>query len=175
MRKPSHLIPSVITNRAPWLLGWWLSAFVLFAALWALVNYPLVIGPLIVLSFALSRLEKQRLQRIADSRSEESICQFARSFDSRTVDTRIIRAVYEELSAYLDSRASPFPLRASDQLLHRKGLNIDEDDLNDLVLIIAQRAGRSVENTQDNPFYGKVNTAADLVNFLAAQPEQPPV
>ncbi|MEZ5594388.1 MAG: hypothetical protein R3F53_28335 [Gammaproteobacteria bacterium] len=155
MRKPSRLIPSAISNRMPWLLGWWLSALGLYVALWALVNYPLVIGPLIVLSFALSKLEKQRLKRIADSRSEESICQFARAFDARTVDTRIIRAVYDELSAYLDSRASPFPLRASDQLFHRKGLNIDEDDLNDLVLIIAQRAGRSIENTQDNPFTAK--------------------
>ena len=72
MRKPSRLIPLAISNRMPWLLGWWLSALGLYVALWALVNYPLVVGPLVILMFALSQLEKQRLKRIADSAKAEN-------------------------------------------------------------------------------------------------------
>ncbi|HEX5998235.1 MAG TPA: hypothetical protein VFZ16_02380 [Hyphomicrobiaceae bacterium] len=63
----------------------------------AMVWWPLAfIAPAAVLG--LSSIEARRDRRIAKEREGESICRFARGFDCRKVDTRIIRAVYEEYS-----------------------------------------------------------------------------
>jgi hypothetical protein len=49
-------------------------------------------------------------------------------------------------------------------------LKLDEDDLDlDLIEEIAQRTGRSMENFESNPYYGKVTTARDLVLFFNHQ------
>jgi hypothetical protein len=51
-------------------------------------------------------------------------------------------------------------------------LRVDADDLDmDLVPHIAERAGRSLNDTRRNPLYGKVRTVRDLVAFLEAQPK----
>lgn len=111
---------------------------------------------------------RSRLLAIAARREGESICQFARSFDTRVVDTWVIRAVYDVLQQQLEFAKAAFPVRPSDDL---KALVIDPDDL-DMALApeVARRAGRSVENTEENPYYGKVRTVADLVMFFNAQP-----
>lgn len=120
-----------------------------------------------VWSSVLHRREKQRLQTLACAREGESICHFARSFDKRKTDTWIIRAVYQELQVFL-GRFVAVPVRASDLLSGDLGL--DADDVDDLIVDVALRAGRSLERTACNPYYGKVHTVSDMVLFVNAQP-----
>jgi len=80
----------------------------------------------------------------------------------------IIRAVHAVVSEVLDPIVPSFPLRAGDRF--EDDLQLDDADLGELVEIAAQRAGRSVENLESNPFFGNVSTVGDLVQFLAHQP-----
>ena len=127
----------------------------------------LALGSLVAV---LSRREALRLARMAQSRAGESICQVARSIDCRRVDTWVVRAVYEELQRSL-SLAMAVPLRMTDHL--QSDLRLDADDLDDLVVDMAQRARRSLADTSANPLFGKVTTVGDLVEFLQAQPRLP--
>ncbi|HWM69920.1 MAG TPA: hypothetical protein VNO35_25310 [Steroidobacteraceae bacterium] len=112
---------------------------------------------------------KARLRLLAESRSGESICEFARSFERKEIDTWVVRAVYEQLQRYLGGDL-PVPIRATDRL--KEDLPIDTEDLEmDLMAEISQRAGRSLSNTTANPYYDKVKTVGDLVLFFDAQPK----
>ena len=112
--------------------------------------------------------EKARLAAIADSRQGETICQFARSFDTRSIDTWVIRAVYEQVRNLLHSTCPSFPLRASDRL---EDLGIDTDDIEmDLAVSLSESTGRSLDQPQTNPFYGAISTVSDLIMFFNAQP-----
>lgn len=125
-------------------------------------------GILAVVSFIVARLEKRRLQKIAEQRQEDSICTFAKSFDCCAIDTRIIRAVHEELQHYYSSEIPDFPIRATDSF--EKDLQLDDDNLNDIGIEVARRTQRSTENTEQNPLHNKVKTVADLVLFVNHQP-----
>ncbi|MEM7018209.1 MAG: hypothetical protein AAF512_12820, partial [Pseudomonadota bacterium] len=60
------------------------------------------------------------------------------------------------------------PIKASDNLFET--LKFDADDLDlDLVEEIAQRTGRSLEDGESNPYYGKVTTVGNLVLFFNHQ------
>ena len=104
----------------------------------------------------------RRDSRMAKIREGESICSFARSFDRRSVDPWIIRAVYDEL-------AVAYPIRASDSC--EDDLLLMDEDFDEAVLLIADRAGRSLDQSEKNPFYGKLDTIRDLVMFLQHQPK----
>jgi hypothetical protein len=112
--------------------------------------------------------EQHRLQCLASGRVGESICHFARAFDRRKIDTWIIRAAHEELQLFLRPFMK-FPVRASDSLVDDLGLDVD--DVDDLIVDVASRAGRSIEQSQRNPYYGEVRTVADVVLFVNAQPQ----
>lgn len=172
---PSRQMPS-LPKAAPGAADW--LALASIATLLAYTAYPLLSeAPLATVSLAvmlgiLLRISTQkrraRLLALADSRRGESICEFARSFDTRVVDTWIIRAVYEGLQEQLRDVHPAFPVRASDVML--KNLIDDPDDIDmDLAPEIAQRAGRDLDDTRDNPYYDKVHTVADLVMFFNAQ------
>lgn len=90
----------------------------------------------------------------------------ARSLDYRRLDTKIIRAVYEGFQPYL---IPAFPIRASDDL--DPTYRIDREDLDDLAYGITGRCGRSVDGFEQNPYYGKVSTVSELIEFLCAQPK----
>ena len=100
---------------------------------------------------------------LAEERKNDSICSLARSFDYRNVDTRIIRAVYEEVQLLCN-----FPVRSSDRL--REDLGIDLEDLDDMVSVIAYRSQRKLDKTDQNPFNDGVFTVSELVMFLSHQP-----
>ena len=121
-----------------------------------------------------TRLQKRRLRTLAAQRVGESICEFARSFDPRAIDTWVVRAVYEQLQDNVAPYFPHFPLRASDHL--SKPLIFDQDDL-DLTLVpeIAERTGRSLHGIEANPYFGKVKTVRDLVLFFNAQPLREPL
>jgi len=61
-----------------------------------------------------------------------------------------------------------FPVRADDRLVEDLWMDPDDIDL-DVFTDAAERTGRSVQDTQNNPLYGRVKTARDLVDFLCAQ------
>jgi len=160
----------------------WLVLFALLGLIgWVLVSgiqqHPMVTSlVLIVIAIGAVVVTKQNQKRnealraLATSRHGHSICEFAREFDPHTVDTWVIRAVYEQLQDYLEAIVPNFPIHAEDRLL---GQIIDDpDDLDlDLVKEIAQRTGRSLEHAEQNPFYNQVTTVRGLVLFFNAQPK----
>ncbi len=134
-------------------------------------RYPLVVGGVTAgiacISYVDNRRRRRRFKALAAERAGDSICTFARAFEKET-DTWILRAVYEQIQAELADLCQTFPVRPADRL--REDLTLDADDVDfDLVPGIAKRAGRSLRQTKDNPYYGKVETVADLVRFLCAQ------
>jgi hypothetical protein len=178
MRQPSRRIPQ-LPKPKPSLMGWLvltvLATSLLYFAYSMFVAAPwlsaAVVFVLLVTMLISSRTIKRRLAALASQRAGESICEFARSFDTRTIDTRVIRAVYEELQKELHNIHPSFPIRASDFLL--EDLLLDPDDL-DLTLgpDIAKRTGRSLMYTSENPYFDKVRTVSDLVMFFDAQPRE---
>jgi hypothetical protein len=133
--------------------------------------YIAFIALLALLVITWSKFEQPKIDKYFEKLCEErqglSICEFAKEFDARTVDTWIIRATYEQLQAALPTK-HPVPIMASDNLFET--LKLDEDDLDlDLVEEIAQRTGRGLENYENNPYYGKVTTARNLVLFFNHQ------
>lgn len=120
--------------------------------------------------------QQQHLQALARRRSGQSICQFARQANCRQHDPWVVRAVYEELAeaaGALSGSAQPLPVHWDDKLTET--LCIDADDL-DMAIApeIARRAGRCLQDTRRNPWYCKVQTAGDLVQFFNAQPRVTP-
>ena len=135
-------------------------------------NMPILTVPLPVLALFAWRSgvkHKAKLLKMMEQREGQSICEFARAFDRRSVDPYVIRAVYEGLADYLNLDGVSVPIQPEDDLF--KDLQMDEDDLDlDLFSEIAFRTGRSLENLDENPFTGKVNTARDLVMFFNGLP-----
>jgi len=126
---------------------------------WALVGT-------IALMTVLSVLHGRWLKRIKEERKEESICTFSRALPAKAHDTWVVRAVYEEISQQAGA-----PIRPSDNVA--KFWGIDGDDMDDAVLRIAHRAGRSMADAQKNPLLGSVVTVADMISFIEHQPKEP--
>lgn len=179
MRIPSRYMPKYVVPP----MGFWgklvlvvmLVALVVSAANASLVKILIAVGACVAI-WALGKrsvdLRQSQIQALASSRANESICEFARSFNCREVDTWVVRAVYEELQEELQIGASQFPVRASDSLAD--DLKIDPDDIDmTLVPAIAARTGRSFDGASGNPYWGKVTTVAELVLFFNGQPMQP--
>jgi hypothetical protein len=178
MRTPSRFMPP-FQARVPGVVGWLFAIALAVGAL--LLSYrfaasaPLAmglgLGALGVYVWHAVRSRRRKLRAVAQMRVGQGICEFARDFDNRAVDTWVIRAVFEQLQSYLADVQPAFPVRAEDRL--PKHLIADPDDLDmDLVHQIAQRTGRSLEKTDLNPHYGKVLTVRDLVLFFDAQPKR---
>ena len=145
---------------------------VFLALAYTIWKLPLVLAFFVVLAMLgiyANWRENRRLKSLAAERPNEGICTFSRSFDRKRIDTWIIRAVYEELQFSLDYSKGTCPLTASDRF--EEDLKIESEDLEDLVDIIAQRTGRSLENPENNPYYDKVSTVKDLVLFINYQPK----
>ena len=89
--------------------------------------------------------------------------------ERRKVDPWVIRAVYEAMVEYVNPQAKDFRLSPDDSLF--EFLELDREDMEfDIVPAIADRCGRSIEKTEDNPYYNRVKTVRDLVMFLNCQP-----
>ena len=116
--------------------------------------------------------QTQHLRRLAADRVGEDIGTFARAFDRRSepFDPWVVRAAWDALQPYVSFRGGGLPLRPTDRL--GEDLDIDPDDIDmGLVQEIAERAGRSLENVERNPIYGRVETVGDLVRLLSSQPQ----
>lgn len=128
-----------------------------------------VIG-IIVIAIVLSTIfNHYRMKGIAISRGDADICKYARSFDYRNVDTKIIREVYEKVQEWSGNyEGKPFPVVADDNFDNI--YQMDPDDLDDIYWEVADKFGISTDNPEANPYYGKVTTVQNLVLFLHHQP-----
>src|SRR5690606_13161612 len=100
---------------------------------------------------------RRRLAPLEASRADEGICSFVRALPIRDLDTWVVRATFEEVQGHLQHGAQGFPLRPSDRLV--EDLEIDPEDLEDIVVTIADRTGRTLEGYQANPRYAGMTTA----------------
>lgn len=157
-------------------VGWLLIACILAAGVYFAIAKPAVFviaaGALTAL-FLIARRQGQREARkllsLASKREGQSICEFARDFDTRSVNTWIIRAVYEQLQGQLKHIHPAFPVRADDRL--KEDLLLDDDDLDiDIAQEVEARTGVSIDESGSNPYFGKVKTVRDLVFFFQNQP-----
>ncbi|RII24945.1 MAG: hypothetical protein CXR30_19450 [Geobacter sp.] len=174
MKTPSRLMPLYLPEQVSWwkkAVAYCVLALLVCILLSVIINHPWVLAIVVALAVTTvysNKRHNQKLREMADERSNEGICSFARSFERNQVDTWILRAVHEELQHYMKFPEGTCPLRASDRL--EKDLKIDPDDIEDLIPIVAQRTGRSLEHTERNPFFGKIETVGDFVLFINNQP-----
>jgi len=159
-------------NTWPPFVGWLLLAVFVSGLLWWIWEQPIVLLFIVVIGVMIvieQRSRRIRLAKLSQERKELSICEFARSFDYRLIDTWAIRAVYETIQDYVSTPEALIPIKAEDDLTDV--LEIDDEDPDmDLLVEILQRTDRSMEDTSSNPYFGKVKTVADLVYFVNAQP-----
>ncbi|QOX77499.1 hypothetical protein FY034_00590 [Trichlorobacter lovleyi] len=174
MKTPSRLMPPYLPEQVHWwkkVLACSVLGLMLYVLLSAITRHPWMLAlfaALAVTTLYSNKRHRQKLMGMTEERAHEGICTFARSFDRNQVDTWVIRAVHDELQQQVKFPEGACPLRASDRL--EKDLKIDPDDIEDLIPVVAQRAGRSLEHTERNPFYKKISTAGDVVLFINAQP-----
>jgi hypothetical protein len=170
---PARAVPHIWQRVAFWSL-----IAILACAISAIsVAHPaataLIVSALFSCGAWLNNREKARLQALAAARHGESICGFARSFDLRSTDPLVVRAVHEQLQEELLSYQKSFPVRAPDRLEEELGLDGDDLDMS-VAPAIARRSRRSLEGAQSNPHCGRVMTASDLVYFFNCQSEAAP-
>jgi len=160
------------TGQWPPFAHWLFLALLLLPLIWFAWEEPIVlvfIGVIALWTIIDVKRQSKKLQRLLDERKELSICEFARSFNGKEIDTWVIRAVYEQIQEYVVTDGGPLPIKADDNLVET--LELDDDDLDlDLLEEILQRTGRSIENTENNPYFNKVKTVRDLVYFINEQP-----
>ena len=153
--------------------GWLVCALLVTSALAYLALHPLaaLTVPGFVAIVALGTwLIDLRLARRARERPGEDIGSFARAFDRRdpTFDPWVVRAVWDALAPWTALRdGGRFPMRPSDIIAD---LGCVSDDLHDVFVEAAMRAGRRVDLTAANLFRGRSETVGDLVAFIAHQP-----
>ncbi|MBU2707195.1 hypothetical protein KCM76_14455 [Zooshikella marina] len=110
-----------------------------------------------------------RMKKISHERGEPNICEYARSFDFRNVDTKIIREVWSEIQLSLGNyNGRPFPVKADDTF--DSIYKMDPDDLDDIYWSVADRLGIDTENPEGNPYFNQIRSVRDLVMFLNHQP-----
>jgi hypothetical protein len=142
-------------------------ALMLFALIVALVTLPVLVV-FVIVGF---RVGNRHLSRLAAERAGEDIGTFARAFDRRTeaFDPWVVRATWDALEPYVVFPKGRVPLRPTDRL--EEDLHIDPLDIHfDLVQEVAERSGRSLDETESNPLFGHVETVGDFVRFITWQP-----
>jgi hypothetical protein len=139
-----------------------------------LVRYPRVTGPLVValaaVTVALNARHGKRLTRLADARRGEDIGTFARALDRRApeFDPWVVRAVWDALQPHVEVRGRHVPVRPGDRLV--ADLGIDGEEIEDVAVAAATRAGRNRSDWRANAVNGAVETVGDLLRLVALQP-----
>lgn len=159
---------------------WWGVLIVAIWAGWLIWSVVAIIvhTPLTSIGFALfavviataSILTARKLKQLRSSRRGEDIGSFSRSLPIRQLDTWVVRAVYEEISAYVGTKDKPFPIRPTDRLA--EDLEVDQEDLGDMICSIADRCGRSLGELEKNPIFTTMKTITDVIQMLMLQPKQ---
>jgi hypothetical protein len=133
-----------------------------------LVAVVATVAAVFAISYVASLFEIQRLRRLAKEREGDSICLFVRSLDFRRLDARVIRTVFDGLQEMFAFVCPGFPVRSTDDL--DQDYRLDPQDVDDLISKFAVKCGRSLEQCENNPYFGRVATVADRIEFLCGQP-----
>ncbi|MDP2523865.1 hypothetical protein Q8W30_14915 [Neptunomonas phycophila] len=114
-------------------------------------------------------VDHYRMKKVATERGNPNICEYARSFDYRNVDTKIMREVWNEVQLNLGSyNGKPFPVKSDD--MFEETYSMHPDDLDDIYWSVADRLGIDTEKPESNPYFNKVTSVKNLVLFLHNQP-----
>jgi hypothetical protein len=164
-----------LSQPKPGFFGWLLLTAIAGAILFGLVVRPVgtlsAFAGLAVVTFVAERKHARRVVSIAGSRENEDIGSFARAFERRaneSLDPWAIRAAWNALVPLTEASGRQIPLRPTDRFA--EDLLLDPDDLEDLVPQLVEQCERVPGNWKANPFYHRLNTVADLVYFISAQP-----
>jgi hypothetical protein len=128
----------------------------------------MVLGSIFSLITLACFFERRRISNLRKER-EDTICDFRKAFDLHEVDPWIVRAAHEAFGAWIDTKRPSFPIRAGDSM--ERDLKMDPEDIWDLILEVAQRAGYDVSAIDANPLLGKILTVHDVVLFINHQPK----
>ncbi len=174
MRQPSRFIPKLgdiedfSPNKMPIVVAFAVAVSCLVYFLWAEPAPTLgIVGSVVLITVIINVKDRLHYRKLFQGREAENLCTFARDFDVRKIDTWIVRGTFEELQGYGGSKGRLVPIRASDNLFD--DLLLDWDDVEDVAFIIAKRAGRSMDDLESNPLFGKVTTVEELVLFMNGQ------
>lgn len=133
------------------------------------MNYLYGIIGFVLFVALIMAIDHYRMRKIARGRGKSDICKYARSFDYRNVDTKIMREVFcsvQEWAGKYDDFVFPVQSEDSFESLYQ----MDPDDLDDIYFEVAEKLGISTEDAEQNPYYERVETVKDLVLFLNGQP-----
>jgi hypothetical protein len=129
-----------------------------------------IIGALILVGLIYGVFDHFRMKTLAQKRGEPNICEYARSFDYRNVDTNVMREVWKEVQDYLGNyNGTPFTVQADD--LFKDTYNLHPDDLDEIYWTVADRLGIDTESPEENPYFNQVTSVRNLVMFLHHQPK----
>ena len=173
MRQFSRWMPPSPTNKvSP--AGWFAIGLLIMLLLLAVVftrRGRFIAAVLLPVFLIGSLVIDRRLKNLAASRSGEDIGTFARAFDRRNepFDPHVVRAVWDALQPYAKFRGGSVPIRPTDRIDEDLGIDWDDIDMG-LAQEVADRVGRSLENIEANPLYGRVSTVGDLVRLISSQP-----
>lgn len=133
------------------------------------MNTLLIICASVLVIVIWMTFDHYRMKKVATERGNPNICEYARSFDYKNVDTKIIREVWNEVQLNLRSyNEKPFPVKADD--LFEEKYNLHPDDLDDIYWSVADRLGIDTEKPENNPYFNKVTSVKNLALFLHNQP-----
>jgi hypothetical protein len=163
----SRHLPSVPPNR----IGWMVLALIACVYVAAFCFHPVgtawSTAAFLIFQYWGSRSINRSLRALAVDRSGDPLCTFARSLNMRAVDSWVVRAVFDELQGRFGKSMRPFPIRASDRI--GEDLRVLPEDVDELAVVVAHRAGYSMASCENNPLYGRVVTVGDLVAFFNHQ------
>ncbi len=169
MKIPSRFMPKYRPEIVKFTWREWiffiLFLFIIGFMFWAKPFALLAVIFVFAFGYILNIIDDKKLQKIALKRKNYNIGDFAKSFDLKNTDTWIIRAVYEELQDCLSIKN--FPIFADDNIT--KLFHIDGEEIDELLEIVAQRTGRSLENLEQNPYFNTEPTARNIVLLLNKQ------
>lgn len=162
--------PPPMTLKA-WLILAGLLSVLLFPVVIAAVESPVAVAVTLAAVFGLFLVlllvgiieGNRRLRRLAVERAGEDIGSFARSFDRRKepFDPWVVRATWDALKPY-----SPF-LRPTDRLEEDLGIDMHDLDINEVLLEVAARSGRSLDEIKN---LEGIQTVEDFVRLITVQP-----
>ena len=170
---PSRFMRRAVGSGQTPVRAWAVLVALVSIALYLLYLHPYAVGAfaiaITIRSWFTNVHYRKKFAHLAKSREGESICDFAKAFESRDTDTWVIRAVYEELQRGVEGFGVKLPIRPDDSL--QEIFAVDPDALDfDIAPRIAERTGRDFSDLEANPLYGKITSAADMVRFFNRQP-----
>lgn len=172
-RKFSRWMP-LPTEHTVGVVGWLMLGGLVAAFVASAIAYPRAVAVIAFLFTATTIAgtvhSRRRLRKMASLRFNEDIGTFARAFDRRLepFDSWVVRATWDALQPYVGFRGGRLPVRPRDDLVN--DLCIDPEDVCNIVVEVAERACRSLDGWEANPYAGRINTVGDLVKAISRLP-----